>query len=366
VQLRAGLRLFRGIIQRRNTIPVLGTVRFSDGRLTGTDLDMELSVALPTIGKMEGEAAVDWFGLGTLAGCLDPDEEVTVSEDGGLAAVTFNGSDYRMASCAVSDFPDFGAVEGPLTTTGNLGLVAAMRRIHFAVSFEETRYYLNGIALLAGPDGAVLAATDGHRLALMPLAAMPEGATGAIIPKHAAHWLCSVKREPEACVFAGVEPGSGTARPRARFEFAGMTLSAKLIDGTFPDIFQVIPRDPQPAFSIDRVRLLRVLMRMREFGAGRNRGVKLKGAEGVMTLSLVYASEGRSATETLALDGGGIRVVRGRFQCRLPDIGAVRAGRRPRDVCARARRPRLVALPDHQRRRQLAHRPDADAGVRAA
>lgn len=66
-QLRAGLRLFRGIIQRRNTIPVLGMVRLADGNLTGTDLDMELSVALPTIGKMEGAAAIDWFGLNTLA-----------------------------------------------------------------------------------------------------------------------------------------------------------------------------------------------------------------------------------------------------------------------------------------------------------
>ena len=303
-QLRAGLRLFRGIISRRNTIPVLGTVRLADGKMTGTDLDMELSVALPTIGRMEGAAAIDWFGLDVLAGRLDPQEEVTIAEADHSAAVTFNGSDYRMASCAAADYPDFGGIDGARSATGNLGLVGAMRRVRMAISTEETRYYLNGVALVAGPDGPVLAATNGHMLAMMPLGAMPEGATGAIIPRAVVHWLCAGKREPEGCIFAGVEPGAISARPRARFEFAGMSLSAKLIDGTFPDIFRVIPRDPQPVFAVDRGRLLRVLTRMRDFGGGRMRAVKLAGGDGEVTLSLVYAAEGRAATEKLPLDGG--------------------------------------------------------------
>lgn len=301
--LRTGLRLFRGIIDRRNTIPVLGTVRLADGKMTGTDLDMELSVALPTIGKMEGAAAIDYAGLSSLVGSLDGGEELEIAEANHSATVGFNGSEYRMASCAAADFPDFGAIDGARTATGNLGLVAAMRRVRMAISTEETRYYLNGVALVAGPDGPVLAATNGHQLALMPLAAMPDGAAGAIVPRFVVHWLCALKREPDSVAFAGVEPGSD-GRPRARFDFAGMTLSAKLIDGTFPDIFRVIPREPQVAFSIDRKQMLRVLMRMRDFGGGRGRGVKLAGAGNELTLSLVYAAEDRSATERLSLEGG--------------------------------------------------------------
>lgn len=299
-QLRAGLRLFRGIIHRRNTIPVLGMVRFRDGRLTGTDLDTELSVALPSIGAMEGAAAIDWFGLDALAGNIDGGEEMTISEANNLATVAFNGSEYSMASLPVADFPDFGAVDGARSSTGNLGLVAAMRRIRFAVPSEEVRYYLNGVALLVAPDGsALVAATNGHQLAMLPLDAMPEGAAGAIVPRDVVHWLCAQKREPDACIFGGVEPGDKSS-PRARFDFADMSLSAKLIDGTFPDIFRVVPRDPPPAFTVDREPMLRVLMRMRDFGAGRGRGVKLSGEDGVLTLSLVYALEGRQATEKLA------------------------------------------------------------------
>lgn len=302
-QLRAGLRLFRGIIQRRNTIPVLGMVRLADGRLTGTDLDSELSVALPTIGAMEGAAAVDWFGLSALAGGIDDGEELTLTESGNTATVTFNGSEYRMASVPVGDFPDFPAVEGERTATGNLGLVAAMRRVRMAISTEETRYYLNGVALVAGPDGPVLAATNGHHLAMMPLDAMPDGAAGAIVPRAVVHWLCAQKHEPEAATFAGVQQGDA-GRPRARFAFAGMTLSAKLIDGNFPDIFRVVPRDPQPVFAVDRATMLRVLQRMRGFAGGRHRAVELTGAGDEMTLSLVYGPEDRMATERLRLEGG--------------------------------------------------------------
>lgn len=304
-QLRAGLRLFRGIISRHNTVPMLGMVRMADGRLTGTDLDSELSVALPTIGGMEGAAAIDWRALATLAGCIDGDEELTIVEANNLATVSFNGSAYRMASLPVADFPACPAIDGPRTETGNFGLVAAMRRVRMAISTEETRYYLNGVALLDAPDGgALVAATNGHQLAMMPIAAMPEAAAGAIVPRNVVHWLCAQKHEPEAAAFSGVQKGE-EGWPRVRFEFAGMTLAAKLIDGTFPDVFRVVPRDPQAAFSIDRVRLWRVLMRMRDFGGGsRARGVKLSGAGETLTLSLAYASEGRDATERLPLDGG--------------------------------------------------------------
>ncbi|WP_315920400.1 hypothetical protein [Mesorhizobium sp. SP-1A] len=305
--LRASLRLFRGIIQQHNTIPVLGMVRLADGRMTGTDLDMELSVSMPTIGRMKGAAAIDYFAINALAGCVDSDQEVTISEGDRLASVTFNGSEYRMSSCAVADYPDFSAIEGPATETGNLGLVAAMQRVRLAISTEETRYYLNGVALIAGPNGPVLAATDGHRLAIMPLDVMPEGAAGAIIPRAAVHWLCAGKREPERCVFGGVEPGNDKARPHVRFDFAGARLSAKLIDGTFPDIYRVVPRDPKPVFSIDRATMLRALQRMRAFTPGRYRGVKLTGDGSDLTLSLAGTCDTRAAIEKLTLDGKAAR-----------------------------------------------------------
>lgn len=309
-QLRAGLRLFRGIIETRNSIPVLGMVRLADGRLTGTDLDAELSVALPTVGAMQGAAAIDWRGLSALASSLDADETLSLAEADGLATVAFNGSEYRMASLPADDFPDFPAVDGAATASGNLGLVAAMRRIRFAISSEETRYYLNGVALLEAPAGgdgqprALVVATDGARLAAMPVGVLPQGAAGAIVPTDVVSWLCALNREPDVCVFVGVRK-DGDGRPRAAFEFAGLRLSAKLIDGTFPDIFRVMPRAPKPVFSADRAQMLRVLTRMAGFAGRPFRAVKLTGSD-ILVLTMMEGQN--SASERLEIerpqDGG--------------------------------------------------------------
>jgi DNA polymerase-3 subunit beta len=258
-QLRAGLRLFKGIISRRNTIPVLGTVLLRDGKLTGTDLDCEISVALPSIGPMEGAAAIDWFALSALANAIDRDDELSLDESDGVARVAFNGSDYRMPSIPPGDFPAFNPVEGVASSTGNLGLVAALRRVRFAICQNETRYYLNGVALLKDADGqAIVVATDGHRVAVMPIDFMPEGAEGGIIPQHVVAWLCVQGLEPDSVVFNG-------AAARARFEFAGATLATKLIDGKFPDILKVVPAERRPVFEADRLSLLRLFRRMRAF-----------------------------------------------------------------------------------------------------
>lgn len=309
-QLRAGLRLLRGIVDRRCTIPVLGTVRASNGSLTATDLDNEVTVTLPTIGDMDGGVCLDWRGLSALASHIDPDEVMTLEEAGGLASIGFNGSSYRMASCPVGDFPALTMADGAVTKARNLGLIAALRRVRFATSREETRYYLNGAALLTGPKGeALVAATDGHRLAMMPIGTMPEGASGAIIWNRTLAWLCNQRQEPESCTFSGVEVVQAedgkpvTRHPRARFEFAGISLTAKLIDGAFPDIFRVIPSDPQPVFSADRPKLLRVLARIRAFGAGAH-GIKLAGSKGELTISFADKFEARDAREILQVDMG--------------------------------------------------------------
>lgn len=293
-QLAAGLRLFRGVIARNYPIPVLGMVRLKDGRLTGTDLDMELSISMPSIGAMDGAAVIDWGSLQDLASCVDKDEELTVTDAEGLATVAFNGSAYRMASLPASDFPDFGVVDGSRTTCGNLGLVAALNRVRHCMSSEETRYYLNGVTVLVDEDGkAILVATDGHRLAIMPIDAAPDGAPGAVIPTNVVNYLCQQKREPDACVF-------DLEHHRARFEFAGMSLSAKLIDGTFPDVLRVIPKQTKPVFSIDRTSILHVLMRMRAFHRRRHQAVKLTGVDHDLTMTIKDGERDSSERVSLA------------------------------------------------------------------
>ncbi|WP_166163161.1 DNA polymerase III subunit beta [Chelativorans oligotrophicus] len=291
-QIRSALHILKGVVGRRNTTPVLGTVKFENGQLTGTNLDIEATVALPSIGSQEGTAAIDYFGLAAIAHHIARDETVMVAEEQGIASLSFNGSTYRMPSYPVADFPVFGTVDGPRSSAGNLGLVNAMRRVRFAISTEETRYYLNGVAIVGDREGRPLvAATDGHRLAMLPLPSAPDGSIGKIIPSHLVHLVCRGGIEPDAVIF-------DEKLPRARFELPGLTISAKLIDGTFPDIFRVVPSSPQPAFSVDRAQLLPVLLRLRAF-AYRRAGVKLEADGSHLKLTMSHLE--RQATEIVPL-----------------------------------------------------------------
>lgn len=294
-QLLTALRLFKGVIERRNTIPVLGTVRFQDGKIVGTNLDVELSVALPSLGPMDGGACIDWHSLSALVGCIDADEYLTIGESDALASIGFNGSRYQLPSVPLDDFPSFGAIEGTETKTSNLGFVAAMRRIRFAMSTEETRYYLNGIAILADAEGKpMVAATDGHRLALLPLESAPDSSIGTIIPKHVVSFLAQHRAEPESCT-------SGNQTKAFRLDFPGMTLSAKLIDGTYPDIFRVMPRQPKPLFTVNRLKMRRAVARLAAFACNRWNGVKISGTGSELTLSCLR-SDDIGGTEEIRLD----------------------------------------------------------------
>lgn len=280
--LKSALAAIGGIVERRNTIPVLGCVRFANGKLTATDLDIEATVSMPTTGKHKGAAAIDYSRLAALAKHVQPDEAISIKDDDGLATVTFNGSAYSLPSIKASDFPDFNEVTGERTATDNAGLVAAFRRVRFAISTEETRYYLNGVALLEDADGhAFAAATDGHRLAVQPISFMPTGAKGQIIHHRLVSYLCSQKSEPKAVTFQ-------EDKPRALFEYDGLTVSAKLIDGTYPDIWRVVPKDTVPHFTVDRLKLLTVLRRIGAFTTSSSidwRGIKITAETGQIVLS---------------------------------------------------------------------------------
>lgn len=292
--IRSAMNLLRGVVERRNTIPILGCVKIGDGKVTGTNLDVSAEISLPTIGGMEGEAAIDFATLSALSRYIEADEILTMEDADHKAAITFNGSEYGVPSLPASDFPDFAKVEGARSLTGNAGIIAAMKRIAFAVSTEDTRYYLNGVAFVENPEGAImLCATDGRRLAFLPIPAAPDGCKGQIVPRGLVSYLSARKHEPKAMVF---DPNM----PRVAFEFDGLTVSAKLTDGTYPDIWKVIPKDTSPRLSFSREPMLRVLRRiMAVTGCNDARGIKLTASSDKMVLSSKSA-EGHTAFETLA------------------------------------------------------------------
>lgn len=356
--LRAALGSFGKIVERRCTAPILTGVKFSGNRIVGTNVDIEASCTIPTIGQPKGEAVVDYFALSSLAAHIDGAEEVTLSEEKGLATVTFNGSEYRMPSYPANDFPDFGDVAGKGSAGGNLGLVAAMRRVRFAISTEEIRYYLNGVAIVEGRDGnPMLVATDGHRLAMMLIDGAPAEWAGAIIQTGTVNHLVQCGHEPTAVSF-------DLEHRRSRFELPGQVLKAKLIEGTYPDVNRVIPVNAKPVFSIQRAGMLRVLKRLRAFSEGWRECVKLIGTPDGLRLEIAQSE--RSAVEHISWGGACFyQTLRGRIQCPISDLRPVRFDRRHghfRDRSSRRLQRRTGAY--HVGKRPAAHRPDADARVR--
>jgi DNA polymerase-3 subunit beta len=286
------MKLVGRIVERRNTIPVLGAVKFADSRLIGTNLDMELSVAVPAFTMPDGSAVIDSALLAAIARHVGRDERLCISIADDQATARFNGSEYQMPFYPVGDYPDFGAVDGQASHLGNTGLVAALGRVAFAISTEETRYYLNGAAIVARDGVSHVCATNGHLLAVLPVDGLPDAAAGSIIHSSAVKFLTGIGREPETVIFQ-------REKPRARFDWPGMTLSAKLIDGAFPDIWRVIPQEPTPVFSLDRAVALPVLKRIRAFTRRARQIVRIEGSPSGLVVGAVV--DGGSARETLAL-----------------------------------------------------------------
>jgi len=180
----------------------------------------------------------------------------------------------------------------------------ALRRLidktRFAISTEETRYYLNGIYLHAVESGKVKAlravATDGHRLAQVDHD-LPKGASGMsgiIVPRKTVLELQKLLEGETGSISIGV------SETKIRFEFSGVILTSKLIDGTFPDYGRVIPKDNDKVMQVDGKRFAEAVDRVSTISTEKSRAVKLNLDEGRLTLSVTNPDSG-SATEELSV-----------------------------------------------------------------
>ena len=273
------------IVERRNTIPILGALRFADGKITGTNLDREVTASLGLSGKIDEPFSVAAGQLERLVRHIPKDDEITVSTEGvyGGAQFAFNGNAYSIIGYPAADFPEFKAADfGPQQSIHNAGIIAAMKRVRFAISNEETRYYLNGVYFGNYNGAPVIVATDGHRLAMQTIAILPDALTGLIVPHGLVDYLVSRKVEPN--FVAGAISTSGA--PSVRFDYDGLTVKARTIDGTFPDFTRVIPKAPTKRATFDRQKLLTALKRIAAM-IGRDMAfVKLSFGQSLLTLSI--------------------------------------------------------------------------------
>jgi len=282
----------QSVVERRNTIPILANVRMNatDGALTltTTDMDLEINESVAANIADAGATTVPAHTLHDIVRKLPDgsDIELAMNAEGTQMTVKAGRSQFKLSCLPPSDFPEIGA--GDLPTSLSIpaaDLRALVDRTRFAMSTEETRYYLNGIYLhAADADGvAVLraVATDGHRLAMFDMA------IGELR-----------KLVDEAADSIAIE----LSEAKVRFSFDHVVLTSKLIDGTFPDYKRVIPEGNDKVVEVDPKVFTSAIDRVSTISDGKSRAVKIALNGKVMTLSASSAEAG-SATEEVEVNG---------------------------------------------------------------
>jgi DNA polymerase-3 subunit beta len=296
------------VVERRNTYPILANVllKASDGKLDlrATDLDIEVTESVPAMVGTAGTTTVPAHTLYEIVRKLSDGAEVRLENEGAEQLLLTSGrSRFHLACISPDSFPDLKSG----TFTHHFSLPAAtfrelIERTQFAISNEETRYYLNGIYVQALEVGGELTlravATDGHRLARAdaPAPAGAKGMPGIIVPKKTVSEVQKLLDGAEGDVAIEISD------TKIRFTLGSVVLLSKLIEGTFPDYERVTPKNNDKQMNVDRSSFAIAVDRVSTIASERGgKAVKLQMKAGQLELSVTNPDHG-TASEELAVD----------------------------------------------------------------
>ncbi|SMO58341.1 DNA polymerase III subunit beta [Paracoccus laeviglucosivorans] len=295
----------QSVVERRNTIPILANVLIeatADGvSFRATDLDTEIVYRTTAQIQQPGATTVSASMLNDISRKLPDGALVQLTLDAASQRLTVQAgrSNFSLATLPREDFPVMSSSE----YSANFAAPASiLRRLYdkskFAISNEETRYYLNGVYMhvAQGEDGPALrcVATDGHRLARID-AALPDGAAdmpGVIVPRKTVTELRKLLDDDDTEIAVSV------SETKVRFATPTITLTSKVIDGTFPDYSRVIPSGNTRKLEVDAGDFAKAVDRVATVSSERSRAVKLALDEDRLVLS-VNAPDSGAADEEL-------------------------------------------------------------------
>lgn len=294
----------QSVVEKRNTIPILANVLIRAAQqsvsFAATDMDLEfVESAGAEIGR-SGTVTAPAHTLYEIVRKLPEGAQVELTAaNSNQLTLTAGRSNFRLGCLPVEDFPQMS--ESALKHKFTLGaqeLRTIIDRTRFAISTEETRYYLNGIYLHAAQSKNIdvlrAVATDGHRLARFEMPA-PQGAKtvpGAIIPRKTVQEVRKLLEEASGVIEIGL------SETKIRFAFDQVVLTSKLIDGTFPDYEKVIPSGNDKVLEVQRRDFANAVDRVATIASEKTRAVKLAIAPGHMTIT-ASSPEAGSASEEL-------------------------------------------------------------------
>lgn len=323
--LTRALDIVANVIERRNTLPVLSNCRLQgDGQtlfITGTDLDLEIVAAIPGAADTRLDTTIPAHGFRDFLKKATASDYVSISheksDDADTVKLDFERVNYKLQALPGSDFPELRG-PGPLDRDGKpdatfraftmpgIDLSSTIESVQGAISTEETRYYLNGIFCHDLNGELIMVATDGHRLYRRVLA-LPDGAEampGVIIPRKAVallHKLIKGKNTPD-----NIQVSVTETKIRFSFDLDGLpiTITSKLIDGTFPDYQRIIPAHNDKVARFDADTLAEAVRAVSLVASERGRAVKFEFSEGSAALDVNNPDAG-SAHADVACDYDG-------------------------------------------------------------
>jgi DNA polymerase-3 subunit beta len=271
------LQLVTGVVERRQTLPVLANllVVARDGALslTGTDLEVELVAVERGVSIDEdGQATIPARKLADIWRSLPEGAEVSVQVEGDRAVVRAGRSRFTLATLPAADFPKVESGPGDLELTLSQGeLRRLLDQVSFSMAQQDVRYFLNGMLLEVTRDHTRTVATDGHRLAMCTLAngAPDVERVQAIVPRKGVLELGRLLDDGEE----GVTLHMGANH--LRVTLGPFTLTTKLVDGKFPEYEKVVPRRTERTMSGDREALRQAFNRASILSNEKYRGIRL-------------------------------------------------------------------------------------------
>jgi DNA polymerase-3 subunit beta len=301
------LQLFQGIVERKNTIPILANVLMEangeEVRLLATDLEVGLRSRCHASVSKSGSLTLPAKKLYEIVKAL-PETDVRIEEEKGGVKVAAERFDSRMQTLPREDFPTLPEATGVVSATLPRDVVRQMvAKTQFAITGEDTRYFLNGALFVLRPEEMSLVATDGHRLALVTV---PREAAGSkttraedevrvILPRKTLLELGRLLAEADGDI--KYERGEN----HLFFEVGGRVLISRMIDGQFPAFERVIPKNNDKQVEFDRDRLTSAVRRVALLSNERSRAVKFQIDSGKVEIASSSPEFGE-AREVIVID----------------------------------------------------------------
>src|SRR5215210_1839618 len=305
------LQLFQGIVERKNTIPILANVlmdaKDNEIRMLATDLEVGLRSRCDATVDKAGTLTLPAKKLFEIVRAL-PETEVRITEDKNGVKVAADRFESRMQTLPKEDFPAVPEASGNFSATLPRAAVREMvAKTQFAITGEDTRYFLNGALFILAPTSMSLVATDGHRLALVNVDRPADGKASkdmqkedirAILPRKTLWELGRLLTEGEGDI--RYERGEN----HLFFEIGGRMLISRMIDGQFPAFERVIPKGNNRRIEFERERLTNAVKRVALLSNERSRAVKFEIEKGKVEVTS-SSSEFGEAREQIPVDYAG-------------------------------------------------------------